>query len=59
VGGAFDYEKLQAFAAAGSFGPELQLLAFLRSSLPSPSRSRFPVPYLAADAHTEARRPAR
>jgi NADH-quinone oxidoreductase subunit M len=53
--GAFDYEKLQAFAAAGSFGHEFQMLAFLALFLAFAIKvPMFPFHTWLPDAHTEA-----
>jgi NADH-quinone oxidoreductase subunit M len=53
--GAFDYEKLQAFAAAGSFGQNFQLLAFLALFLAFAIKvPMFPFHTWLPDAHTEA-----
>jgi NADH-quinone oxidoreductase subunit M len=53
--GAFDYEKLQAFAAAGSFGHNFQLLAFLALFLAFAIKvPMFPFHTWLPDAHTEA-----
>ena len=53
--GAFDYEKLQAFAAAGSFGHNFQMLAFLALFLAFAIKvPMFPFHTWLPDAHTEA-----
>ena len=53
--GAFDYEKLQAFAAAGSFGQNFQMLAFLALFLAFAIKvPMFPFHTWLPDAHTEA-----
>ena len=53
--GAFDYERLQAFAAAGSFGHNFQLLAFLALFLAFAIKvPMFPFHTWLPDAHTEA-----
>jgi NADH-quinone oxidoreductase subunit M len=53
--GAFDFEKLQAFAAAGSFGHNFQLLAFLALFLAFAIKvPMFPFHTWLPDAHTEA-----
>jgi NADH-quinone oxidoreductase subunit M len=53
--GAFDYEKLQAFAAAGSFGHDFQMLAFLALFLAFAIKvPMFPFHTWLPDAHTEA-----
>ena len=53
--GAFDYEKLQAFAGAGSFGQNFQLLAFLALFLAFAIKvPMFPFHTWLPDAHTEA-----
>jgi NADH-quinone oxidoreductase subunit M len=53
--GAFDFEKLQGFAAAGSFGHEFQVLAFLALFLAFAIKvPMFPFHTWLPDAHTEA-----
>ena len=53
--GAFDYEKLQAFAASGSFGHDFQMLAFLALFLAFAIKvPMFPFHTWLPDAHTEA-----
>jgi NADH-quinone oxidoreductase subunit M len=53
--GAFDYEQLQRFAAAGSFGNNFQLLAFLALFLAFAIKvPMFPFHTWLPDAHTEA-----
>jgi NADH-quinone oxidoreductase subunit M len=53
--GAFDYQKLQAFAAAGSFGHDFQILAFLALFLAFAIKvPMFPFHTWLPDAHTEA-----
>jgi NADH-quinone oxidoreductase subunit M len=53
--GAFDYQTLQAFAAAGSFGRDFQLLAFLALFLAFAIKvPMFPFHTWLPDAHTEA-----
>ncbi|MGD0862037.1 MAG: NADH-quinone oxidoreductase subunit M [Candidatus Limnocylindrales bacterium] len=53
--GAFDYERLTQFAAAGSFGHDFQLLAFLALFLAFAIKvPMFPFHTWLPDAHTEA-----
>ena len=53
--GAFDFEQLQRFAAAGSFGNNFQLLAFLALFLAFAIKvPMFPFHTWLPDAHTEA-----
>jgi NADH-quinone oxidoreductase subunit M len=53
--GSFDYQKLQAFAAAGNFGHEFQILAFLALFLAFAIKvPMFPFHTWLPDAHTEA-----
>ena len=53
--GAFDYQKLQAFAAAGSFGHSFQLIAFLALFLAFAIKvPMFPFHTWLPDAHVEA-----
>jgi NADH-quinone oxidoreductase subunit M len=53
--GAFDYERLQAFAAAGLFGQNFQLLAFVALFLAFAIKvPMFPFHTWLPDAHTEA-----
>jgi NADH-quinone oxidoreductase subunit M len=53
--GAFNYETLQSFAAAGSFGRDFQILAFLALFLAFAIKvPMFPFHTWLPDAHTEA-----
>jgi NADH-quinone oxidoreductase subunit M len=53
--GSFDYQKLQAFAAAGNFGHDFQILAFLALFLAFAIKvPMFPFHTWLPDAHTEA-----